>query len=298
MIIYGRHVSKLRIVATSTLCVAVLAGCAGATIDGSPHPIGRTSASGATPAPSSSAPTTSAAPKLKSSPVHVSVNMSDGATFGVGMPYIAMFDQRITDGAAFAEATKVTVDGDPVDARWYFEDSDPASGHVMEAHLRMQHYWPAHAQIHVDLPVKGISGGQVKGRLNTQYVFENSITSDWATGAEHIVTVSNASHSLTVTNDGTTWGTFPVSLGASDPTMRTLRGIKVIMEKGVDIPMRGPGYYDAHVKFTQRLTYGGEYLHAAPWNCVGAPGCVGPANNIGHSNSSNGCTNLRPAFFR
>ena len=49
------------------------------------------------------------------------------------------------------------------------------------------------------------------------------------------------------------------------------------MEKGVDIPMRGPGYYDAHVKWTQRLTYDGEYLHAAPWNCAGGPGCTGPA---------------------
>jgi hypothetical protein len=49
------------------------------------------------------------------------------------------------------------------------------------------------------------------------------------------------------------------------------------------------------VKWTQRLTYGGEYLHSAPWNCVGSPGCAGPQNNIGRANSSNGCTNLRPA---
>jgi lipoprotein-anchoring transpeptidase ErfK/SrfK len=57
------------------------------------------------------------------------------------------------------------------------------------------------------------------------------------------------------------------------------------MEKGLDISMRGPGYYDPHVKFTQRLTYGGEYLHAAPWNTY----------NINHGiDSSNGCTNLHP----
>ena len=91
----------------------------------------------------------------------------------------------------------------------------------------------------------------------------------------------NATHKLTVTSDGKVWGTFPVSLGASNTP--TKRGVKVIMEKGKDISMRGPGYYDPHVKYTQRLTYGGEYLHAAPWNTY----------NITHGiNSSNGCTNL------
>ena len=40
------------------------------------------------------------------------------------------------------------------------------------------------------------------------------------------------------------------------------------------------------MKFDQRLTYDGEYLHAAPWNVY----------NITHGiNSSNGCTNLLPA---
>ena len=58
------------------------------------------------------------------------------------------------------------------------------------------------------------------------------------------------------------------------------------MEKGVDIPMRGPGYYDPHVQWTQRLTYGGEYLHAAPWN---------GGNLGGTASTSNGCTNLIPA---
>jgi lipoprotein-anchoring transpeptidase ErfK/SrfK len=59
-------------------------------------------------------------------------------------------------------------------------------------------------------------------------------------------------------------------------------------------PPNAPAYHECGVEWDQRLTYGGEYLHAAPWNCTGAPGCVGPANNIGHANSSNGCTNLTP----
>ncbi|MDP9115847.1 MAG: L,D-transpeptidase [Actinomycetota bacterium] len=216
--------------------------------------------------------------------VHVSVNISDGSTVGVGLPYIATFNQKITDGVAFEQATKVTINGQPADARWYFEYSDPASGHVMEAHLRPETYWPAHAQIHVDLPVSGMSGGAVANHPDSQYVFDDSLTSTWATGDAHIVTVSEATHTLTVTDDGKVWRTAPVSLGAADTS--TKRGIKVIMEKGLDIRMTGPGYDDPHVKYTQRLTYGGEYLHYAPWNTY----------NITHGvDSSNGCTNLLQA---
>ena len=247
------------------------------------------SSTSASPSPSTTTPT------ITNVSVHVSVNVADGATVGVGMPYIATFDQKITDGRAFQKATKVTVDGKEVDARWYFEYSDPSSGHVMEAHLRTENYWPANAQIHVDLPVKGLSGGTPSGHPLERFVFDQDLTSDWSTTDAHILTVSNASHTLTVKDNDKVWGTFQVSLGASDTP--TKNGTKVIMEKGRDISMRGPGYFDAHVKWTQRLTYDGEYLHAAPWNCAPStgPGCTGPQNNIGSADSSNGCTNLRPA---
>ena len=40
--------------------------------------------------------------------------------------------------------------------------------------------------------------------------------------------------------------------------------MKVVMEKGDNICMSGPGYHECNIKYTQRLTYSGEYLHAAP----------------------------------
>ena len=220
-------------------------------------------------------------------PVHVSLKFGDGQTLGVGIPIIAFLSRPITDARGFADATKVTVNGRPVHGAWYFERKYGDPGNPIEADYRLQGFWPAHSRIHLGLPVKGVSAG--KG-----LAFDDNLTLDFATGDARIATVDAATHKLTVTDDGKLWGTFPVSLGA-DAT-RTRRGTKVIMEKYPTTCMHDTNgtYYECGIKWDQRLTYTGEYLHAAPWNCTGHPGCTGPANNIGHADSSNGCTNLWP----
>ena len=242
--------------------------------------------------PSSSGPTSSAAPSSSTpratpthtaapaKPVHVE-GFPDGSTVGVGMPIIATFNKKITDAKEFAKNTSVTVNGNPVQGAWYFENSDPSSGHVMEAHYRLQNYWPAHAHVHVTFNLKGVSAG-------TGLAFDGKLTSlDFETGAAHIVTVNAATHQLTVTSDGQPWGSpMPVSLGA--PSTQTYSGTKVIMEKVPTTCMHDTNntYYECGIKWDQRLTYSGEYLHAAPWNVY----------NITHGiDSSNGCTNLLPA---
>src|SRR5215470_7896815 len=42
-------------------------------------------------------------------PVHVSLFQGDGQTYGIGMPIIAQFSKKVTDGHAFDKAVKVTV---------------------------------------------------------------------------------------------------------------------------------------------------------------------------------------------
>jgi len=209
-------------------------------------------------------------------PVHVALKFEDGSHFGVGIPIIAFFTRKPTDGIPFQNATKVTVNGASAKGAWFFETSSADKKYPIEAHYRLQNYWPAHSQVHLDLPVKGLSAG-------AGLSYDDSLTSDFSTGAKNISVVDDTTHMMTVTTDDHPYGTYPVSLGAADTP--TLRGIKVIMEKGVSICMKGPGYNECGIKFTQRLTYGGEYLHSAPWNL----------RNIGHFDSSNGCTNLTPA---
>ena len=242
---------------------------------------GTTAPSSSTSSSSSSAKSSSAAPSSSASsapasPVHVSLKLSDGSQVGVGMPIIAFLSRPIGDAKAFSAATKVTVNGQAVTGGWFCEEYTSRATPI-ECDWRMENYWPGHAQIHMDLPVKGLSAGP-------GLVFDDSLTSDFSTGPANIATVDDATHTLTLVTDGVKEGVYPVSLGASDTP--TAHGIKVIMEKGVSICMKGPGYNECGVKFTQRLTYGGEYLHSAPWN----------VSHIEHGiDSSNGCTNLLPA---
>jgi lipoprotein-anchoring transpeptidase ErfK/SrfK len=237
----------------------------------------------AAPAPgTSSASTTPAKPTptktvKPAKPVHVSLQMSDGTQVGVGMPIIAYLSRPIRNARAFAAATKVTVNGAPVKGAWYFEPKSGLPGKPIEGDYRLPTYWPGHARVHMSLPVKGKSAG--KG-----LAFDNNLTLDFTTGRANLLTVDDASHTVKVMSDGKHWGTFPTSLGASSTPTR--RGIKVIMEKGASICMSGPGYSECGVKFTQRLTYDGEYLHSAPWNV---------SNIQSGIDSSNGCTNLLPS---
>lgn len=217
-------------------------------------------------------------PAKPAKPVHVKLLNSDGSTYGVGMPLIAFFSRRIHSAKALQQATKATVDGKPIQGAWYFETSSYYKGYPIEGHWRPQDFWPAHSHIHVDIPAKGLSAG---GGM----AFDDSLTSDWYTGARNIATVDDASHRIIVTSDNHRKFDFPVSLGANKTP--TKHGIKVIMEKVPTVCMHDIAgtYYECGIKLDQRLTYDGEYLHSAPWN----------VSNIEHGvDSSNGCTNLLP----
>ena len=262
----------------SALIALVVSGCSSS---GSPatKTVTKTGANGSvtTGTVVSSAPASATAPPAK--PVHIKLLNADGSTYGVGMPVIAFFSKKITSGKELQAKTTATADGQPIQVAWYFEYSNYLKGYPIEAHLRPKAYWPAHAEIKVNIPAKGLSAG--KG-----LAFDDSLTSNWSTGARNIAMVNDATHRITVTSDGVQKYNFPVSLGASKT--RTKSGVKIIMEKRPTVCMHDTNgtYYECGIKDDQRLTYDGEYLHSAPWNTY----------NIDHGiNSSNGCTNLHPA---
>jgi lipoprotein-anchoring transpeptidase ErfK/SrfK len=259
--------SSLAVTAVLGVALMVSAACGGSPKSGGSWNAGPAASSGASAAAPSAAPSTPAG-----KPVHVRILEGDGSTWGVGMPIIAYLSVRITDAKAFAAATKVTVNGSPATGAWYFEKSAVYKGYPLEAHYRPQQYWPAHAQIHLDLPVKGQPAG-------TGLVFDNSLTLDMSTGAANISKIDGHTERMTVTSDGKQVFSFPVSLGkASTPTFS---GTKVVMEKDRVQRMTGPGY-DLKVPWSVRITNSGEFVHSASWN----------GGNIGQRSTSHGCTNL------
>jgi lipoprotein-anchoring transpeptidase ErfK/SrfK len=248
---------------------AVLAACSKGQAEWQAGPGGPSGPSGSV-TPTTPVPTTPAG-----APVHVRLYQGDGSTWGIGMPIIAYISKNITDARPFAAATKVTVNGSPAQGAWFFQKSAIYPDYPLEAHWRPQQYWPAHAQIRMELPVQGLSGG-------TGWLFDNSLTLDMATGPANIARIDGKSLRMVVTSDGNQVFSFPVSLGkASTPTFN---GVKVVMEKHDVQEMRGADY-DLKVPWSVRITLSGEFIHSASWN----------GGNIGTRSTSHGCTNLREA---
>lgn len=153
--------------------------------------------------------------------MHVSLLENDGGVYGIGMPIIAYVNRPITDATAFNQATTVTVNGKRAAGAWFWQKSGRA-GQSLDAHYRLRAYWPAHAAIHLDLSVHGLSAG-------SGLVFDDSLTLSIVTGAANIATVDGATERMAITSDGKPVFSFPVSLGsASTPTYG---GVKVVMEK-------------------------------------------------------------------
>jgi lipoprotein-anchoring transpeptidase ErfK/SrfK len=239
----------------------------------------------AEPAPSTDTSTSSAPKKI----VHVSAMQSDGSTYGVGMPIVLFFSPPPTDSTAFTDAVSVTVDGRDADGAWYWEQPthDEVVANIVEAHYRMSQYWPGHSHIQVQFPIKGLSAGK-------NLVYSGALSSlNFSIGAKHVSVVNGQAEKMRVMSDDKLVRTIPVSLGEADHP--TYTGVKVVMQKGENIPgtgklrpdgtvlMSGDGYTDTPVAWSVRITLSGEYVHSAPWNGL-----------IGTSSTSHGCTNLFP----
>jgi lipoprotein-anchoring transpeptidase ErfK/SrfK len=249
-----------------------------------------TGAGASTPATTSTSAATPTKPATPPKVVRVTSLESDGDTYGVGMPIVMYFKPVPKDVKAFEAAVKVTVNGKAANGAWYWEQplKSEKDAHMVEAHYRLQNYWPADSKIHVGIPIGGLSAGK-------NLVYAKALTSlDYRIGDAHVSTVYNSSHKMLVTSNGKLVKTLPVSLGTA--TTPTYRGVKVVMQKGENIPgssslrpngtvmMNGPGYSNDPVMWSVRVTQSGEYVHAAPWN-----------GEVGAMNESNGCTNLHTA---
>jgi lipoprotein-anchoring transpeptidase ErfK/SrfK len=120
-----------------------------------------------------------------------------------------------------------------------------------------------------------------------------SRTTGFHVGDSVISKVDVAAHLMRTFVNGKLARTIPVSAGK--PGFTTRSGVKVIIEKfrqkrmnaaTIGIEQGDPEYYDlSNVEYALRVTYSGEFLHAAPWS-VGSQG----AANVSH-----GCVGMSTA---
>ncbi len=202
--------------------------------------------------------------------VRVSTTLEDDAVYGVAMPLVIRFDEDVPKSARAAVEKRLFVTSEPAQrGAWnWFSDT--------EVHYRTEKYWQEGTKFHLRVGTGGL-------RLGDGAYGGGDLTVDASIGDKVEMVTDNATKMMTVTVHDQVVRTIPVSLGK--PSKPSSSGHMVVMAKAQSEVFVGtdPGdSYRTTVYWTQRLTIGGEYLHAAPWS----------EGDQGKRNVSHGCTNM------
>ena len=200
----------------------------------------------------------------------------DGQTVGIGMPVILKFDLPVANKAAFEK--RLSVETSPAQKGTWHWISDN------EVHYRPKSYWKPGTDVTVRADVNSVDAG------NGIYGQEDRVTR-FEVGDAVRMKVHVPSHTMRVFRNGELLRTIPISAGK--PGFTTRSGVKVIVEKHryKDMTSASIGiadeassdFYDLeNVEYAQRVTYSGEFIHAAPWS-VGSQGSA---------NVSHGCVGM------
>jgi len=191
-----------------------------------------------------------------------SVQPINGEMVGVAHPIIVTFTKPVLDRTAAEHTITVT---SPADLSGHFEWLDDTVVQWVP-----DQYWPAHSQITL------MAGGLPR-------TFE--------TGAKVLGVADISAHTFTVSIDGVVVRQMPASMGKlRHPTPVGSFDVlekqsSVIMDsRTIGIPLSDPEGYRLKVADAVRVTWGGVYVHSAPWS-VGSQG---------KANVSHGCINLGP----
>lgn len=198
-----------------------------------------------------------------------------GETVGVGMPVIVSFDIPVEDKAVFERHMEVTS-----------TPRQPGTWHWLsdtEVHWRPKTYWQAGTDVHVDVDVNSLPAG------NGIYGQE-SRSIDFHIGDSVVSQIDVDAHRMKVLVNGDLARTIPISAGKAG--WETRSGTKVIIEKHrrkrmdaatIGVDKDDPEYYNlANVQYALRVTYSGEFIHAAPWS----------VGQQGSANVSHGCVGM------
>ncbi len=198
-----------------------------------------------------------------------------GETVGVGMPVIIRFDVPVTDKKAIERHLSVQTSPHQRGAWHWISDQ--------EVHWRPKTYWQPGTDVTVNADINSVPAGNgIYGQLDRSETFH--------VGDAIIMKVNVKAHRMNVYDNGKlVRGPIPISAGK--PGFITRSGTKVIIAKQknirmdastVGIPKSSPEYYNLMVHYAMRVTYSGEFLHAAPWS----------DSAQGVANTSHGCVGM------
>jgi len=194
------------------------------------------------------------------------------------MPVIVTFDLPVTDRATFEKHMAVT--SEPVQRGSWYWLSD------REAHWRPHSYWAPGTDVSVDLDVNSLPAGNGIYGQESRHI-------EFSVGDSIVSRVDVAGHVMRTFVNGQLARTMPISAGKAG--WETRSGTKVIIEKfrrkrmnaaTIGVDESDPEYYDlSNVQYALRVTYSGEFLHAAPWS----------TGSQGSANVSHGCVGMGTA---
>jgi lipoprotein-anchoring transpeptidase ErfK/SrfK len=208
-------------------------------------------------------------------PTGLNMTDSDSRSFGVAMPVAVRFDEDVAESARAGVQRRLFVTSDPPQAgawRWF-------TGR--EVLYRPQNYWQPGTKLSVRAALDGVP-------LGNDHYGDRDLTASGTIGRDFEMKVDNKSKSMSVYEGGKLLKTMPVSLGK--PSTPSSSGTMVIMERAQQTvfdtrrelgPTEG---YRVDIQWAQRLTWGGQFIHSAPWSVW----------DQGRDNVSHGCVNLSP----
>jgi lipoprotein-anchoring transpeptidase ErfK/SrfK len=205
--------------------------------------------------------------------------VTDGQMVGVGLPIVVEFTRNIPQAQRAAVERRLLVTSTPaVEGAWHWYSGG-------EVHYRPKNYWPVGTKISIRLAIGGFPMGN--GHYGKRDRFANVTV-----GRSLISKVYNKDKTMYVYEAGKLIRKFPISLGASATPSSS--GNLVAMQRASEmifdsstfgVPADAPGGYREKVYWDVRYTWGGEFVHAAPWS-VGSQG---------YRNVSHGCVNAAPS---
>jgi len=209
--------------------------------------------------------------------VDVTSFVGDDQVVGVGMPVIVEFGLNVPKERRADVERRLFVRSDPPQEgvwNWYRNDI---------VHYRPKEHWQPGTKLDIRIATGGLSWG-IK-----DWYGRHDLTIHASVGPATLINVDNKTKKMTVTQNGKVVRTIPVSLGkpaapsSSGNLLVITREPTALFDSSTyGVPVNSPDGYRTKVQYAMRLTWGGEFIHAAPWS----------VSDQGRRNVSHGCVNI------